>query len=251
MSAGLGLPAGVRACLFDLDGVLTRTASVHAGAWKEMFDQFLAERARLGGGPFIPFDSGHDYDVYVDGLPRHDGTRAFLRSRGIVLPEGEPDDPPGTPSVQGLSSLKNQIVRRRIADDGVEVYEGSVRYVRRVRAAGLGAVIVSSSANTAEVLEVTGLKDLFDAVVDGVVARQRGLPGKPAPDMFLAGAAEVGAGAGECAVFEDAIAGVEAGHRGGFAVVVGVDRVGQGAELTRHGADVVVRDLADLLDGGR
>jgi beta-phosphoglucomutase family hydrolase len=240
----LGLPEAVRACLFDLDGVITQTAKVHAAAWKEMFDAFLHQR---GGDGFTPFDLHDDYDRYVDGLPRADGVRTFLRSRGIELPEGDPDDPPTAETVNGLGNRKNEVVQRRIRQDGVEVYEGSLRYLHAVRAAGLRTAVVSSSANTAEVLRVTGLTDLFDARVDGQVARERSLPGKPKPDTFLAGAADLRVEAAQAAVFEDALAGVEAGRAGGFAIVVGVDRVGQAEALKEHGADVVVDDLGDLL----
>ncbi|HYJ75111.1 MAG TPA: beta-phosphoglucomutase family hydrolase [Kineosporiaceae bacterium] len=239
-----GLPDGVRACLFDLDGVITQTAKVHAAAWKEMFDAFLRQR---DGDGFTPFDIHGDCDRYVDGLPRADGVRTFLRSRNIDLPDGDPDDPPTAETVNGLGNRKNDIVQRRIREDGVEVYEGSVRYLHAVRAAGLRTAVVSSSANTAEVLRVTGLTDLFDARVDGQVARERHLPGKPKPDTFLAGAAELGVEPTEAAVFEDALAGVEAGRAGGFGIVVGVDRVGQAAALKEHGADVVVQDLDELL----
>ncbi|MGH9229748.1 MAG: HAD family hydrolase [Acidimicrobiales bacterium] len=244
----LGLPPGVTACLFDLDGVLTRTATVHAAAWKQMFDTFLEEWSTRRGQVFVPFDAGSDYDNYVDGRPRLEGTRGFLRSRGIDLPEGSPDDPPGEPTVNGLSNQKNDLVLRLLREGGVEVYEGSVRYVRAVRDAGLGAAVVSSSANTAEVLDVAGIGHLFDARIDGVVAAERHLAGKPAPDTFIAGAAALGVGPDAAAVFEDALAGVEAGRAGGFALVVGVDRVGQADELRRQGADVVVGDLSELLE---
>ena len=241
----LGLPSTVRGGLFDLDGVLTRTASVHAAAWSEMFDAFLRERADREGEPVQPFLPA-DYDRYVDGRPRLDGTRSFLRSRGIDLPEGSPTDPAGAPTVNGLSNRKNELVLRLLDERGVEVFEGSVRYVRAARAAGLRTAVVSSSANTAQVLEAAGIADLFEARIDGVVAAERGLAGKPAPDTFLAGAAALGLAAPDAAVFEDALAGVEAGRAGGFGYVVGVDRVGQSAELLRHGADVVVDDLSDL-----
>ena len=242
----LGLPNGVEACLFDLDGVLTRTADVHESAWKEMFDAFLHRRADEGGQPFEEF-TGADYDAYVDGRPREDGVRAFLASRGIDLPDGREDDPPGAATVTGLSDAKNEILLRRIRTDGVAVYDSSVEYVRAVRDAGLRTAVVSSSANTADVLRVTGIEDLFDARIDGVVAKERHLPGKPAPDTFLAGAAALDVPARNAAVFEDALAGVEAGHAGGFALLVGVDRAGQADDLRAHGADVVVADLADLL----
>jgi beta-phosphoglucomutase family hydrolase len=243
----LGLPDGARACLFDLDGVITRTAVVHARAWKDMFDEFLRQRSERTGEPFVPFDPRADYEKYVDGKPRADGTRSFLASRGIELPQGDPDDDPGAPTVNGLGNRKNQALLERIAADGVQVYDGSVRYLHAVRAAGVRTALVSSSANTVEILRVTGLADLFEARIDGLVARERGLPGKPAPDTFLAGAAELGVGAHEAVVFEDALAGVEAGRAGGFALVVGVDRVGQADALREHGADVVVEDLAELL----
>jgi beta-phosphoglucomutase family hydrolase len=244
----LGLPPAVTGCLFDLDGVLTRTASVHARAWADMFDTFLTARAEQAGEDLRPFAPA-DYDRYVDGRPRLDGTRSFLRSRGIELPDGTPDDPPGAATVHGLSNQKNELVLRLLDEGGVEVFEGSVRYVRAARAAGLRTAVVSSSANTAQVLRAAGIADLFEVRVDGVVAAERGLAGKPAPDTFLAAAADLGLTAAEAAVFEDALAGVEAGRAGGFGVVVGVDRVGQADDLRRHGADIVVTDLGELLDG--
>ena len=240
----LGLPDAVRACLFDMDGVLTRTATVHAAAWKQMFDEFLRER---DGDAFTPFDPVADYDEYVDGKRREDGTRSFLRSRGIELPEGSPGDRAGAATVNGLSERKNALVLEKIREDGVEMYDGSVRYVRAARAAGLRTAVVSSSANTAQVLDAGGIADLFDARVDGVTAKERDLAGKPAPDMFLAGAEALGVPASQAVVFEDALAGVEAGRAGGFACVVGVDRAGQAEALRRHGADVVVTDLEELL----
>jgi beta-phosphoglucomutase family hydrolase len=242
----LGLPDGVRGCLFDLDGVLTKTALVHDAAWKEMFDGFLHDRAERTGEPFVPFDPVRDYDEYVDGKPRAEGTRSFLASRGIELPEGDPADPPEAESVSGLGNRKNEIVLRRLRADGVQVYEGSVQYVRAVKAAGLRRAVVSSSANCAEVLAAARISDLFDARIDGIVAEREHLRGKPAPDSFLAGARALGLEPAHAAVFEDALAGVEAGRAGGFALIVGVDRVGQAAELAEHGADVVVADLAEL-----
>jgi len=244
----LGLSPAIRACLFDLDGVLTRTATVHARAWKEMFDGFLRTWAERNGEQFTPFDSGDDYDRYVDGMPRLDGTRSFLAARGITLPEGVPDDPSGAATIHGLSNQKNELVRRRLADSGVEVFDGSVRYVHAVRAAGLRTAVVSSSANTAEVLDAAGIAELFDARIDGVAAQQRALAGKPAPDTFLAGAVALGVTPRACAVFEDALAGVAAGRAGGFGLVVGVDRIGQADALRARGADVVVADLADLFE---
>jgi beta-phosphoglucomutase family hydrolase len=247
MSDRFGLPAEVTACLFDLDGVLTQTAKLHAAAWKQMFDEFLRARAEETGTPFVPFDARDDYDDYVDGKPRLDGTRDFLTARGIKLPEGAESDPPGTATMNGLSNRKNDLVLEKIRTEGVDVYPGSVDYVRRVRAAGLKTAVVSSSANTVDVLETTGLTDCFDARIDGVVAKQRGLKGKPAPDTFLAGAEALGVPPKAAAVFEDALAGVAAGHAGHFARVVGVDRVGQADQLRAHGADVVVTDLSELL----
>jgi beta-phosphoglucomutase family hydrolase len=239
----LGLPDAARACLFDLDGVLTRTAAVHAAAWKEMFDDFLRKRE---GESFRPFDDD-DYDRYVDGRPREDGTRSFLESRGITLPEGSSGDAPGSPTVQGLASRKNDLVLAKLRERGVERYDGSVRYVRATRDAGLRTAVVSSSANTAEVLDSAGIADLFEARIDGLTAKERKLAGKPAPDMFLAGAEALGVPASQAVVFEDALAGVQAGRAGGFAFVVGVDRVGQAHALKEHGADIVVKDLEELL----
>jgi beta-phosphoglucomutase family hydrolase len=244
----LGLPDGIRGCLFDLDGVLTQTAKVHAAAWKEMFDSYLQERARRTGEPFVPFDPVADYDEYVDGKPRADGTRSFLQSRGIELPEGANDDPPDTETIHGLGNRKNEIVLRKIRDDGVEPYPGSVRYVQAVQAAGLPRAVVSSSANCRDVLVAAGIEDLFDARIDGVVAEREHLRGKPAPDTFLAGARALGLKPTAATVFEDALAGVAAGRAGGFGFVVGVDRAGQAEALKQHGADIVVTDLAELLD---
>jgi beta-phosphoglucomutase family hydrolase len=244
----LGLPDRVTACLFDLDGVLTKTAVVHAAAWKETFDEFLRARADQAGERFVPFDEKDDYDDYVDGLPRTDGVRTFLKSRGVELPEGSPDDPPSADTVAGLGNHKNTTVLRLIDEHGVEAYPGSVRYVQAAREAGLATAVVSSSTNCAEVLRAAGIDQLFEARIDGLVAEERGLRGKPAPDTFLAGAEALGTGAASAAVFEDALAGVEAGRAGDFACVVGVDRVGQAAALHEHGADVVVNDLAELIE---
>jgi beta-phosphoglucomutase family hydrolase len=243
----LGLPESIRACLFDLDGVLTRTAAVHAAAWKSMFDAFLQQRARRTGDPFRPFDAVHDYDEFVDGRPRYEGVREFLRSREIDLPQGSPSDPPAAETIDGLGNRKNELVLKAIHDGGVQTYEGSVRYVHAAREAGLHRAVVSSSTNCRDVLRATGIDDLFEAVVDGVVADREHLRGKPAPDTFLAGARAVGVEPAAAAVFEDALAGVEAGRAGGFGFVVGVDRAGQADALRAHGADVVVSDLADLL----
>jgi len=240
----LGLPDGVTACLFDLDGVLTDTASVHDKAWTQVFDEFL--RARDGEG-FTPFDPDADYARYVDGKPREDGVRDFLASRAITLPQGDPDDPPTASTVHGVGNRKNVLLLQRIHDDGVRVYDGSRRYLQEARKAGLRRAVVSSSANTRDVLRVTGLEELVELRVDGVTARERDLKGKPAPDTFLAAAQELGLDPQQCAVFEDAEAGVRAGRAGGFGHVVGVDRTGHAAALREHGADVVVQDLAELL----
>jgi beta-phosphoglucomutase family hydrolase len=248
-TTSLGLPDTVRACLFDLDGVLTQTAKVHAAAWKQTFDEYLRQRAARTGEPFVPFDDVADYDEYVDGKPRYEGVSSFLVARGIHLPWGSPDDPPSAETVCGVGNRKNELVLQLIRERGVQVYEGSVRYVRAVRASGLRTAVVSSSANCRDVLRAAGIEDLFDARIDGVVAAERHLRGKPAPDTFLAAAEELGVEASASAVFEDALAGVEAGRAGRFAIVVGVDRTGQAQALRQHGADVVVRDLAELLGG--
>ncbi len=244
----LGLPDGVTACLFDLDGVLTQTAKVHAAAWKTMFDEFLKRRADGHGAEFVPFDAVDDYDRYVDGKPRYEGVRSFLESRDIELPQGTPDDPPSAETIDGLGNRKNELVLRLIQEQGVQPYEGSVRYVHAVIEAGLRRAVVSSSTNTRDVLKAAGIDDLFDVIVDGVVADREHLKGKPEPDTYLAGARAVGVEPSAAAVFEDALAGVEAGRAGRFGFVVGVDRVGQADALRTHGADVVVRDLAELLD---
>ncbi|MBX7269387.1 beta-phosphoglucomutase family hydrolase [Micromonospora sp. Llam7] len=247
----LGLPDHVTACLFDLDGVLTQTAGVHNAAWTETFDDFLRRRATATGEPFRPFDPGPDYHRYVDGRPRLDGVRTFLASRGITLPEGSPEDPPGAQTVHGLGNQKNTRVLERIRTIGVDVYPGSVAYLKAVAAAGLRRAVVTASANGREVIAAAGLEPLLEARVDGLTARAEGLRGKPQPDTFLAGAELLGVAPERAAVFEDALAGVEAGRAGGFGYVVGVDRAGQADELRAHGADVVVADLADLLDAGR
>ncbi|WP_327692215.1 MULTISPECIES: beta-phosphoglucomutase family hydrolase [unclassified Streptomyces] len=239
----LGLPENIQACLFDLDGVVTRTAVVHAAAWKETFDAFLRDRE---GDGFRPFDSGADYDEYVDGRPRADGVRTFLASRDIELPEGKTDDPPDAPTVNGIGNRKNALVLEKIRTEGVEAYDGTLRYIETVRAQGLRTAIVSSSANTRDVLRSIKAEHLFDVRVDGVVAAERGLPGKPHPDTFLAAARDLGVEPSQAAVFEDALAGMDAGRSGHFGYVVGVDRVGQTDALYTHGADRVVKDLAEL-----
>jgi beta-phosphoglucomutase family hydrolase len=243
----LGLPEKVHACLFDLDGVLTDTASVHTKAWTAMFDAYLRTRAERTGESFVAFDPVADYQKYVDGKPREDGVRSFLASRGIELPEGDPDDGPDAETVSGLGNRKNAAFLRTLHDDGVTVFGGSRRYLEAVAAAGLGIAVVSSSANTREVLEVTGLDKFVQQRVDGITLRDEHIAGKPAPDSYLRGAQLLKVAPGEAAVFEDALSGVQAGRSGGFGFVVGVDRVGHSEALRRSGADVVVTDLADLL----
>jgi beta-phosphoglucomutase family hydrolase len=248
MAATLGLPEGVRACLFDLDGVLTDTASVHRRAWKEMFDAYLSARAQRAGDRFVPFDVDEDYESYVDGKKREDGVRSFLESRGITLPEGGPDDDADAETVNGLGNRKNELFQQRLHSDGVDVFDGSRRYLEAVSAAGLRVAVVSSSANTREVLDITGLARLVEVRVDGVTMRDEGIAGKPAPDSFLHAAQLLETPPDHAAVFEDALAGVAAGHAGHFGVVIGVDRVGHAEDLRHNGADVVVTDLAELLD---
>jgi beta-phosphoglucomutase family hydrolase len=242
------LPDRVSTCLFDLDGVLTQTAKVHAAAWKEMFDAFLSARSPEDGEDTRPFELPRDYVDYVDGKLRADGVRSFLASRGITLPEGSGDDPPAAVTVNGLGTRKNDLVLELIRSRGVEVYEGSVHFVEAARDAGLHRAVVSASKNCREVLVAAGIEELFEVRIDGIVAEQRRLRGKPAPDTFLAAAEALGIEAPRCAVFEDAVAGVEAGRAGSFGWVVGVDRAGDPTALERRGADQVVGDLAELLE---
>lgn len=235
------------AVLFDLDGVLTDTASLHASAWKRMFDEFLLRWSDEHGHPFVPFRIDPDYLQYVDGKPRFEGVASFLESRRIVLPEGEPTDAPDTDTIHGLGSRKNELVLRLIEKEGVTPFEGSVRFVRHVRDAGLQTAVVSSSRNAGQVLAAAGLEDLFDDRVDGVVADELGLPGKPSPDTFLEAARRLDTTAERSVVVEDAVVGVEAGRLGGFGYVIGVDREGEPDRLMAHGADVVVDDLGELI----
>lgn len=238
----IGLPEGTTTLLFDLDGVITKTAVVHAAAWKEMFDAFLATQ---DGQP--EFDPRVDYDKYVDGKPRYDGVRSFLASRGLSLPDGDPSDGPDEPTVCGLGNRKNELVGAIIKRDGVEAYPGSVKYIEAAKVAGLRLAVVSSSANCRAILESCNLLDEFEEIMDGVVAAERKIKGKPAPDTFIAAAETLGATLEQSVVFEDALAGVEAGHAGGFGFVVGVNRVGQAQALKEHGADIVVDDLEELI----
>jgi beta-phosphoglucomutase family hydrolase len=244
--AVLGLPDGVAACLFDLDGVLTDTAAVHNRAWTQMFDAYLKSR---DGDAYVPFDPDEDYPRYVDGRPRADGVRGFLESRGIELPDGDPGDPPDAETVHGLGNRKNQLLLQAIDRDGVRVFEGSRDYLAAARDGGLRRAVVSSSANTRQVLDVTGLAEYVEVVVDGTTVREEHLHGKPAPDTFLVAADRLGVGPDRAAVFEDATSGVEAGRAGGFRCVVGVDRIGHANDLRAHGADIVVADLTELLGG--
>jgi beta-phosphoglucomutase family hydrolase len=238
----IGLPEGVTTLLFDLDGVITKTAVVHAAAWKEMFDAFLETQ---DGQP--PFDPRVDYDKYVDGKPRYDGVRSFLASRGLSLPDGDPTDPPDAETVCGLGNRKNDLVGALIERDGVEAYPGTVKYLEVAKSAGLRMAVVSSSANCRAILKSCDLLDDFEEIMDGVIAAERGIKGKPAPDTFIAAAESLGASLDQAVVFEDALAGVEAGHAGGFGFVVGVNRVGQAEALKEHGADIVVDDLEELI----
>ena len=238
----LGLPDDITACLFDLDGVLTQTAKVHQAAWKRTFDEFLRSQ-----DPAAAEFSQEDYNRYVDGKPREDGVRDFLASRGITLPEGEAGDPADAATVNGVATRKNELLLRELDEHGVQVYEGSMRYLRAAKDAGLATAVVTASANGGQVVAAGGFADLIDARVDGVVAKRDGLRGKPAPDGFLAGARALGVEPAHCAVYEDALAGVAAGRAGDFGFVVGVDRVGQADELRERGADVVVQDLDELL----
>ncbi len=237
----IGLPDHVTACLFDLDGVLTGTAALHRAAWKETFDPLLAARG-------LPEFTEADYNNFVDGRPRFDGVRTFLAARGIDLPDGPPDAPPSDDTIQGVGNRKNVRVQEIIAERGVNPYPGSVRYLAAAKADGLRIGVVTSSANGKAVLDAADLSKYVEARVDGVVIAERKLLGKPAPDSFLAGAEALGARPGNAAVFEDALSGVQAGKAGHFGFVVGVDRVGQADELRAPGADVVVTDLAQLLD---
>ncbi len=235
------------AVLFDLDGVLTATAKIHAACWKKMFDSYLEKRAAQKGETFRPFDIGRDYQLYVDGKPRYDGVRDFLASRGINLPEGTSEDAPEKETVRGLGNRKNELVNEAIAAGEVEAFEGSVALVRQLRRAGIKTAVVSSSNNCLSVLEAARISDLFDARVDGVVATRQNLAGKPAPDTFLAAAKELGVEPARAVVVEDAISGVQAGRAGRFGLVIGVDRKRDPESLRRNGADLVVSDLGEFL----
>lgn len=243
----LKLPENIRACLFDMDGVLTQTAKVHSEAWKTMFDGFLKHRAEHDGNTFVPFDIATDYVNYVDGRLRQDGVRTFLQSRGIQIPEGNPDDDETLETIYGLGNRKNKQVVQLIKTQGVETFADAITFLHAVRRAGIKTAVVSASKNTPDVLQVTNLADQFDFVMHGGIAAEMHLPGKPAPDTFLAAAEALGEPAANCAVLEDAISGVQAGKAGKFGYVIGVDRVDHGDELKANGADIVLRSLEELV----
>jgi alpha,alpha-trehalase len=238
-------PAIIDAVIFDMDGVITDTARVHFAAWKRLFDDYLSVLAERDGDEFVEF-SGEDYRAYVDGKPRYDGVRSFLGSRGITLAEGTPEDPPGDSTVQALGNKKNGFFMDELRASGADAYPHAVDLVHRLQAAGIGTAIISASANAAEVLDSAGVGTLFPERVDGLVAAEMGLAGKPDPAVFLEAAKRLGATPERAAVVEDAQAGVEAGSRGGFAFVIGVDRGGNETALREHGADVVVDDLGTV-----
>ena len=243
----LNFPNHIRACLFDMDGVLTQTATVHAAAWKEMFDAFLRQHAEESGDDFEPFEIATDYVKYVDGKLRQDGVRSFLESRGISLQEGDPDDAENQDTIHGLGTRKNNRVQELIRTKGVDVYPDSIALLQAARAAGMKTAVVSASKNTPDVLRVTNLSDQFDYVMHGGIAGELGLPGKPAPHTFLAAAEALREEPSACVVLEDAIVGVQAGRAGDFGLVIGVDRVEHGEELRANGADMVVKNLEELV----
>jgi alpha,alpha-trehalase len=238
------------AVLFDLDGVITATARVHASAWKELFDEYLQQVAARTGEPFRPFDVEDDYRPYVDGKPRYEGVRSFLESRGIELPYGDPEDPPDRETVCGLGNRKNVVFNEHLKNKGADVFDTSITLIRELKAKGVKVAVVSSSKNTQTVLQVAQIADLFDISFDGNDAAQLKLIGKPTPDTYLAAASRLGVAAERAVVVEDAISGVQAGRNGGFGLVIGVDRTGDAAALKENGADVVVSDLGELLQQG-
>lgn len=236
----------VQAVIFDTDGVITDTAAVHAAAWKQLFDSFLEQRAQAAGDEFVPFDPDEDYRRYVDGKPRYDGVASFLESRGISLPRGEPDDPPSVETICGLGNQKNQFFVNHLRTQGVKAFSSTVEFIHELQALGIHTAVISASKNCKEVLEAAGVLGLFEVRVDGVVSAELGLAGKPDPAVFLEAARRLGVPTADAAVVEDAIAGVEAGRRGEFGLVVGVDRTGHPDELAAGGADIVVSDLSEL-----
>jgi beta-phosphoglucomutase family hydrolase len=236
------------AVLLDLDGVITDTANIHAACWKQMFDEYLEKRAAQRGEAFRPFDLATDYRLYVDGKPRFDGVRDFLTSRGIQLPEGNPDDPPQVETVGGLGNRKNDLVNEVIEDRGAEPYEGSVQFIRHLRRHGFKIAVVTSSQNCTAVLKAAKLDAFFDVRVDGNVIHAQRLAGKPAPDTFLMAANLLGVEPTRTVVIEDAISGIQAGSAGKFGLVIGVARKGNVEELKHYGAHLVVNDLGELVD---
>ena len=240
-------PERFDAVLFDLDGVLTDTAKVHAACWKKMFDEFLRKWAESRGEEFRSFSITEDYYLYVDGRLRSDGVRYFLRSRNINLPEGDPDAPPESETVSGLGNRKNDMVNALMESEGIDVYPDSVAWVRLLREQGYKTAVVSASSNCKTVLNSAKILDLFDTIVDGTVAADLGLEGKPSPDTYLNAAEQLGAEPKRTVVVEDAISGVQAGRSGGFGLVIGVARKGNIKELKENGADLVVTDLSELI----
>ncbi len=236
------------AVLFDLDGVLTSTARVHSVCWKRMFDAFLQRRALETSTAFVPFDGDGDYKQYVDGKPRYDGVRSFLGSRGIELPYGDPEDPPGKLTACGLGNRKDRLFKDVLREEGVEAFEGTIRWARELRRRGIKTAVVSSSKNCKAIMEAAAIEDLFDTRVDGEIAQRLKIAGKPAPDTYLKAAAELGVEPPRAVVVEDALSGVQAGRRGGFGLVIGVDRHGDASALRENGADIVVADLAEMLE---
>lgn len=241
-------PEKFKAVLFDLDGVLTSTMSIHASCWKQMFDAYLEERAERFGERHRPFDIDRDYKPYVDGKLRQDGVRSFLGSRGIRLPEGRPDDPPARETVWGLGNRKDHMVQAVLESNGIEIFPGALRVVRHVRSDGLKTAVVSASRNCELILEVAGIRSLFDQLVDGAVAARLGLPGKPSPDTFLHAAQLLAVEPENAVVVEDAVSGVAAGKAGGFGLVIGIDHHGDRSALKESGADIVVEDLEAIFN---
>jgi beta-phosphoglucomutase family hydrolase len=236
------------AVLFDLDGVITNTAKLHATCWKQMLDEYLEKRAHQRGEAFRPFDLATEYRLHLDGKPRFDGVRDFLASRGIKLPEGTSDDPPEAETVRGLGNRKNELVSDAIERIGVEAYQGSVQFIDQLRRGGFKIALVTSSENCAAVLKAAKLESLFDVRVDGHMVETQDLAGKPAPDTFLMAAKLLGVEPRRAVVVEDAIPGIKAGCNGNFGLVIGVARKGNADELKQHGANVVVNDLSELID---
>lgn len=240
---------GVKGLIFDLDGVVTQTAALHARAWKKMFDAYLEQRTRRDGTDYPPLSIDTDYRQHIDGIPRYDGVRNFLQARNIVLPEGQPTDPPGTETVVGLGNKKNAIFQEMVQEGGVEVYPDTIAFIEKARQKGMHTAIISASRNCKSILAAAGIEDLFEAHVDGVVLNELGLSGKPAPDVFEEAARRLNLSTGSCAIFEDAILGVKAGRKGNFALVVGLNRsndASTAADLAQQGADVVLSQFPTL-----